>query len=220
LITNIRLLIKLRLCRRWDDQFKVTRNKKLQKYMEIRSANKPKPPSPQENATALPPQVHRPENNFHLRTPDLSKPSSMEDVEKALHHSRAWYGCINFRNQLMTFVVAILTAIFMTFTIFFAYNSSLENPVSTSFVSKTPETSILILNLALQLTLFALAELTSSVLEATRWSLACRATGTTALTFITLSRATGLLGTAYLTAGKSRVQGRNGHRIWGAQRYI
>ena len=166
-------------------------------------------------------RVYRPESDYHIDTPDLSKPVfRMEDVEKGLYNSREECGCVNFRNQLTTFVVAILTALCMTFTIFFAANSSLENPILTSFVSKTPETSILILNLASQITLFALAELTSSVLEATRWALACRASGTTALTFITLSRATGLFGTAYLAAGKSGVPGRNGHRIWGCQRYL
>jgi len=143
----------------------------------------------------------------------------MDDPEKGLYRPRNRRGCLSIRKQRITLVLALVTAICMTFTIFFAYNSSVERPLLLSFVPNRPERSILILNLALHITLFALAELTSSVFEATRWALACRSSGTTALTFITLSRATSFLGTVYLFAGKSGVRGRNGHQIWGLQRY-
>jgi hypothetical protein len=135
-------------------------------------------------------------------------------------HPQSHRGCISLRNQFVTVILAVLTAMTMTFTIFFAYNSSLKRPFLPSFVPKTPERSILILNLTLNITLFTLGELTSSVLEATRWALACGASGTTALTFLILSRATSFLGTIYLSIGRSRVAGRNGHQVWGLQRYL
>ena len=128
---------------------------------------------------------------------------------------------IRIRNQGVTIVMAFITAILMSFTIFFAYNSSLENPMLSLFVSKNPERSIVILNLASHLTLCALAELTSSVFDAIRWALASQGSGTTALTFITLSRATSFLGSIYLSMGRSQVPDnspRNDHRVWGAQR--
>jgi hypothetical protein len=104
----------------------------------------------------------------------------------------------------------------MTFTIFFAYNNSLENPRVPALIAETPQRSILILNLASQLTLFSLAELTYAVLDATRWALACSTTGISALTFLTLSRTTSLIGAMYLAVG-----GKSGHahRLWGGQRY-
>jgi hypothetical protein len=130
--------------------------------------------------------------------------------------------CIRLRigNQGFTLVVACITALCMTFTLFFAYNSSLKQPYLSLFVSKTPERSILILNLASQLTVFALAEMMASVLDATRWTLACSTSGIPALTFVALSRATSFFGALYLSMGGSGVPGRNSLRMWGAQRYI
>jgi hypothetical protein len=143
--------------------------------------------------------------------------------EKETEQSHTQTTPIRIRNQGVTLIIAIITAMLMSFTIFFAYNSSLQNPLLSLFVSKRPERSILILNVASQLTLFALAELTSSVFDAIRWALACHGSGTTALTFITLSRATSFIGSIYLSLGRSDVIGnshRNDHRVWGTQRYI
>ena len=128
---------------------------------------------------------------------------------------------IRIRNQGVTIVIAIITTILMSFTIFFSYNSSLANPMLPLFLSKNPQRSILILNVACHLTLCALAELTSSVFDAIRWALACQGSGTTALTFITLSRATSFLSSLYLSLGRSDVPNNsphNDHRVWGAQR--
>lgn len=128
---------------------------------------------------------------------------------------------IRIRNQGVTIAIAFFTAILMTFTIFFAWNSSLVNPMLELFVSKSPQRSILILNVASHLTLCALQELTLCVFDAIRWALACQGSGTTALTFITLSRATSFLGSIYLSLGRSEVPDNaphNDHRVWGAQK--
>jgi hypothetical protein len=125
------------------------------------------------------------------------------------------------RHHAVTIILAIVTTLLMSFTIFFAYNSSLQTPMLSLFVSKSPTRSILILNVVSHLTLCALAELTCSVFDAIRWALACQRSGTTALTFFTLSRATSLLGSMYLSLGKSEVPDnspKNDHRVWGVQR--
>ena len=124
------------------------------------------------------------------------------------------------QKQRSTLLLACLTAGFMAFTIFFAYNSSLEHPVSPQLIFSRPERSILLLNIASQLTIFCLAELTSCVLEAIRWALACSATGTNAFTFLSLSRATNAFGVLCLlfSRGDDQKFGMGGHRLWGGQR--
>jgi len=121
------------------------------------------------------------------------------------------------RNRWLTLSMGIMTASFLSFTIFFAYNCSSNNPYISLLVFQRPETSILILTVAVQLTIFSLAEFTSAVLDATRWALACSSSGTSALTFLALSRATNFIGAIYLTCTGN---GQGGLRIWGSQRYI
>jgi hypothetical protein len=90
-----------------------------------------------------------------------------------------------------------------------------------SLVAKNPQNTILILNVLSQVTLFFLSELTKLVLEATRWALACSENGSSALTFLALGQATGLLGTMYLSFGPSFLASRmdkNGPRVWGIQK--
>lgn len=107
----------------------------------------------------------------------------------------------------------------MGFTVFFAYNSSLEHPLSTKLIFDRPEKSILVLNIASQLTIFGLAELTSCVLEAIRWAFACSAAGASAYTFLALSRATNAVGVLCLVLGNDNQNGgKDGHRLWGGQR--
>jgi hypothetical protein len=124
------------------------------------------------------------------------------------------------RKQRYTLILACLTAAMLAFTVFFAYNSSLEYPVSSKLIFSRPERSILVLNIASQLTIFGLAELTNCVFEAIRWAFSCSATGTSAYTFLSLSRATNIIGVLCLWLAKGGEQqiGRDGHRLWGGQR--
>ena len=120
------------------------------------------------------------------------------------------------KTRLLTLTLALTTAIFLSFTIFFAYNSSSETPNLTLLIFQRPETSILVLTVALHLTIVSLAELTSSVLDATRWALASTFSGTSALTFLALSRATSFIGAFYLTfMGRTH----RGLIFWGSQRF-
>jgi hypothetical protein len=127
------------------------------------------------------------------------------------------------RQQRFTLFLAIFTAISMIFTIFFVYNSSLEQPFATKLIFERPERSIFVLNIASQITIFCLAELTTSVLEATRWAFACNDSGTPVFTFLALSRATSIIGVVCLLLGKGPKPAtlqRDGHRLWGSQRYV
>jgi hypothetical protein len=130
-------------------------------------------------------------------------------------------GDICLRSRLLILTLAASTVLSMTVTIFYAYNSSLEQPHIASLVARSPGRSILILNALSQFTLFFLAELTTCTMDVLRWALASSTSGTSAFTFLTLSRATSLLGAMFLSVGSTKVQGkfeRNGHRIWGMQR--
>ena len=111
----------------------------------------------------------------------------------------------------------------MSFTIFFAYNSSLPEPISRKLIFTKPERGILVLNLASQMTIFCLAELTSSVLEVLRWALACTVPGISAHTFLALGRSTNIAGVLLILfgrGGKTRAMQRDSRRLWGSQRYI
>jgi hypothetical protein len=124
------------------------------------------------------------------------------------------------RNQIPILCLAVLTAIVMTFTVFLAINSTLEHPVSQRLVATTPERSILVLNIASQITIFLLAETTHWVFEAVRWAMASSASGIAAYTFLLLSRATSVAGVIYMMFGRPAKSGiqKDGFRLWGGQR--
>lgn len=144
----------------------------------------------------------------------------MEELDRSFAERE--FSSSRIRSRVIVFVIAFITAICLAATIFFAYNCSLEQPRVPALVSKSPERTILILNVLSQVTLFFLADLTSLVLDATRWALACSTTGTSAFTFLILSQATTFLGVLYLSFGSNKTGGsfgRHKHRLWGVQRY-
>lgn len=110
----------------------------------------------------------------------------------------------------------------MLFTILFASNCSAEEPSVPYMVFDRPQRNVLVLTIGVQFTIFLLAELVITVLEAIRWALASSTNGVPTSTFITLSRATGFAGilliwakasTQYRSAGYFR-----SHRLWGSKR--
>jgi hypothetical protein len=123
--------------------------------------------------------------------------------------------------QRYTLLLALFTCGAMIFTVFFAFNSSLIKPLSTRLIFDTPATSVLMLNIASQVTIFCLAELTICVFEAIRWAFAASARGVQGYTFLSLSRATNIIGVlALLAVGSTAKQPLSGsHRFWGSQRY-
>src|SRR5213592_3876402 len=137
---------------------------------------------------------------------------AIHDVEKSFRKSNRLI--FRLRSRFITYTMAIITAICITSTIFFAYNSSLEKPLVASLVAKRPARTILVLNVMSQITLLSLAELTTLVMDAIRWALACGATWMSTFTFLALSQATSFLGALYLSFGSVKIGGkfeRNGH---------
>ena len=126
--------------------------------------------------------------------------------------SRMW-------NQAFTFGLIAITSLVMTLTIFFAYNSSAEHPLSQKLIFANPSINILILNILSQLSIFCLSELTIWVYAAVRWSFASSLSGIPAYTFLALSRATSSIGVLALLIGPNQSGfKRDSHRFWGGQR--
>jgi hypothetical protein len=125
------------------------------------------------------------------------------------------------RKHRITILMAVITSFLLGATIFFAYNCSLAQPVAPALRFAVPERNVFVLTLLTQLTIFSLAELTSTVLDLVRWAFSCSARGVSAFTFLALSRATNILGVLYLVLGTTRSSrgfSTTGHRLWGCQR--
>ena len=126
------------------------------------------------------------------------------------------------KQRSFSLFLSLLAIVSLSVTIFFAYNYSLPQPLSSKLVFQNPGRSILLLNLLSQISTFCLAELASCVLSILRWAFAgSRPSGTPAYTFLALSSATNLAGVLHLLPGKGPKPGRlqwDGHRVWGIQR--
>lgn len=125
------------------------------------------------------------------------------------------------RQFLMEWSLTAFTSVWIAFTIFFAWNSTLVNPFAQSLL---PTHTITILNILSHVTVFLLQLLASSVFEAVRWAYASMDYGISSFGFIVMSRATGPLGVFYLLLfGSGTEKGESfwtGHRLWGWQRLV
>ena len=150
---------------------------------------------------------------------DLEATSPLFDQRPAQHRVRHQV----LKQRSFSLFLALLAVASLVVTIFFAYNCSLPQPLSSKLMFQNPSRSILVLNFLSQITMFCLAELTFCVLSVLRWAFTSHPSGTPAYTFLALSRATNLAGVLYLITGKGPKPGRlqrDGHRIWGIQRYV
>lgn len=122
---------------------------------------------------------------------------------------------------LMTWGFTVCATLWIIFTIFFAYNSTLSNPFSTSLIPSKPNNTIAALAVLSHVTVFLLQMITSSVFEAVRWAYASSRGGISAFAFVALSRATGIHGVADLVIHDSKTNEgfTKGHRFWGSQRF-
>jgi hypothetical protein len=125
------------------------------------------------------------------------------------------------RQLLTSWILALLSGLWMIFTIIFAFNCSLPKPFATWLLPSRSEDALLILNVCSHATVLLLTALTSGAFEAVRWAHAASKNGIPALTFLGLSRATGLLGVLSLFIGgdKRGFLKRDGEQFWGTQRY-
>ena len=128
-----------------------------------------------------------------------------------------------FKQRSFSLLLALFAVASLAVTIFFAYNCSLPQPLSSKLMFQNPSRSILVLNFLSQITMFCLSELAFCVLSVLGWVFASHPSGTPAYTFLALSRATNLAGVLSLIVSKGPEPGRlqpDGHRVWGIQRYI
>ena len=109
----------------------------------------------------------------------------------------------------LTWLLIVGTACWIGFTVFYAYNAMLNDPLSKKLIFPKASRTILILNALSHITVLLLQLIASNVFDAVRWALAGINKGVSSFTFNVLSRATGPLGVAYLllfnsTTGKVR----------------
>jgi hypothetical protein len=133
---------------------------------------------------------------------------------------------------LLTWLVAVATCGSVGFTIYFAYNASLESPLSDWLIFSRPELTILVLSGSSQITIFLLGVFTDGLLENVRWAFASGDDGVSALSTLALSPATGYIGVLVLLfsglgwphSGKEKWKIKaplmDNYRIWGCQRYL
>ena len=98
------------------------------------------------------------------------------------------------RQFLWTWILTLIATGWVTFTICFAYNCTLQSPFSTALLFSRPENTLLVLNVLSHGTIILLKDLTSCAFEAVRWAFASSKEGVSASNFIGLSRATNALG--------------------------
>lgn len=123
------------------------------------------------------------------------------------------------RQSLWTWTQALLSSLWLTFTIIFALNCSVAKPFAVWLLPSRSEDTLLILNVCSQGTVLLLAALTSGAFETVRWTLASSKRGIPVLSFLGLSRATGLPGVLRLFVGGDRdgYLKIDGQQFWGIQ---
>ena len=113
-----------------------------------------------------------------------------------------------------------ITTVWLGFTVFFAWNSTLTDPFVQNLLPSKPSVTITALNILSHITVLLLQVLASSVFENLRWVFACTTHGVSSFGFLVMSRATGPFGVLYLLLFNSRTGGFwTGHRLWGLQRF-
>jgi hypothetical protein len=147
----------------------------------------------------------------------------MNSRQPRSHQSNGSSALHSFRQKWGMLALTCLTTGCLAFTFFFACNISAEQPVATNLIFDQPNNSVLALNILSQISMFLLYELTTALLEAIRWTITCTESGSSAFTFLILSRATNIIGVFSLLMSKGTTPGtiqKDGHRLWGIQRYI
>jgi hypothetical protein len=126
-----------------------------------------------------------------------------------------------FKQRASSWVTICATLLWLTFTVFFAYNATLGVPLFASLVF-APSKTITVLNILSHVTVVLLQLVTSDVFEAVRWALASSQKGISSFAFLALSRATSSMGVLYLIGHSSPDNSSDrvitGHRLWGAKR--
>lgn len=99
-----------------------------------------------------------------------------------------------FCQLLWTWSLLFVTIGWVAFTILFASNCIRSASFSSTLLFSDPTKTVLALNVLSHVTILLLRELTASIFDVIRWTLASSPNGISLGSFISLSRATGLVG--------------------------
>jgi len=124
------------------------------------------------------------------------------------------------RQLLWTWILTLCAIIWISFTVFFAFNCSLQVPMSSWLISPNPEVTLFILSILAHGTVLFLKSITSEAFEAIRWTFASSSKGIMFSSFLGLSRATSIFGVLKLFASRDKgsYTSPDGHFVWGGQR--
>ena len=130
--------------------------------------------------------------------------------------------------HLSSWLLCLCTCATVAFTIYFAYNCSLEVPQSPILIFPKPQRTILTLTILSQSTIFLLGQLANSLFETVRWAFASSELGIPALSFFALGSSTSTLGVLMVLLNsfkahppdfnQQRTSARDGPPVWGFQR--
>ena len=178
---------------------------------------RPDEPMPVQSLRPLPNATTLPRGELATSATHSATPLRGKAHSKATKLRPVW------RQLFLPWMLVLLSASWIIFTFYFAYNCTVHDPPSPSLVFAKPEKTILLLSLLSQGTIFLLGELSAAVLEAVRWARCSSQSGITAFSFLVLSRGTGLAGVLRLlwktNSGSSSVS-MNCHLVWALQRLI
>ena len=113
-----------------------------------------------------------------------------------------------------TWAIACLTLIASAVTTYYSTRVMVDQRELPSALALSPGRTVLVVNVLSKLTAFLSLSLFTDIIEALRWTLACRAEGLLLTSFLTMSRATPIMGVLYLC----KIPGL--HQIWAIQRYV
>jgi hypothetical protein len=111
-------------------------------------------------------------------------------------------------------VLALIAVIISIFSTAYSYRILVSQDAIPNSLAITPGQTVLVVNILSHLVAFMCWSLFSNATEALRWALACREKGVRLTTFLALSRATPLVGVAYLCVVRGY------HQIWSLQRCL
>ena len=124
------------------------------------------------------------------------------------------------RQLLWTWLLTLCAIVWISFTVFFAFNCSLQVPISSWLISPNPEVTLFVLSILAHGAVLFLKCITSEAFEAIRWTFASSSKGIMFSSFLGLSRATSIFGVMKLlrSRDKGSYTSPDGHGLWGGQR--
>jgi hypothetical protein len=162
------------------------------------------------SATAYyPPSASDAPIHHGYRRPSSPSPSSRADTQalrtSLLQRKR--------RRFLPTWITAVLAVAMSSLSVWYAWRVMVDRAALPAALLLSPGVTVLVVNILSHVVAYLCWSLASDTMEALRWALACGPDGILLTSFLALSRATPLVGVAYLCSVRGQ------HWIWAVQRY-